>query len=291
MASKFWLAVAGWLCCNFCGYRYGGREYNDGIGSTLFASICTMAVSWTTPDELPTTDWGYKAIAFSMVIWPGCIWGMALFHLLSRAKDQAACLWLILSPLLAMLLGMPVLRRASILRTKPDFSWRIAAGLSWIGIVIGHILSKSSVGHTIEHHISGLFGPLATSKALTTSFCAAIMFFSMARMVQSHSRTVQVLQLSKRIPVDTIIPFSFPPLWGVSGPWHAIAWTVALALCVWSLADPQARALLGSTSIAAALDGVPPSFCRSNRGTILRCLYASISACSHQHDVCHLCIR
>ncbi|USW49396.1 hypothetical protein Slin15195_G027150 [Septoria linicola] len=197
----------------------------------------------------PETHISYKCFAASLIIWLGALWAMVLFHLFSSAEGQAACMLLIVSPALAVLLGLPVFAQRHTLGRKADSHWRVAAGLSWVGILAGHTLSRSCTGDLIDNFVSGLnLFPKLTGTTGTT-----IMLLSMARIVRGQSRAAKDLHATETIPTDSVGPFEYPPQWVDLEPRFVVTWTIGLALCVSTIKNPWGRAALVSTSAAIVL--------------------------------------
>lgn len=252
----FPLALLSWLLTDILGLKFSRNhktyyQYNRGIGTSLFATICTILASQTYNPISPVDGYQDNVVAMSMVLWPGWLWGMVGYALLEGAEGRRECVWLVMGPLCVVLLGRAALGR--MLGGKVE--WRVEIGLIWMGIVMGHFLGQSDLGHGIEEFISGVLGPTITSipRVLVLLGGVATMFLSLARITHSHSLAIKEPEMVKKIPQEAIIPFRFPPFWGVSGSLYVTTWTIGLALCVGSLEYAQARAILGSMSIAIIL--------------------------------------
>ena len=258
MALKFALAGFSSLACYACGLRYD-ENFNSGIGAMLFTSITTS--HFDNQDIGPIdSQTDYIVHALALVLWPGFQWGVSLYWLLEAAESRVESVWMITSPLLIVSLGVPILANANrhILGRGPLSTWRIVTGLSWIGILVGYILSTGSLGGTIDNVLSDL----APFRPLTAIMGAWIMFSSVERLAQDHMQAAKDLQSSaKSIPTDTLIPGSFPPFWGLQGPVCLMTWTVGLALCVSAVENSWIWAGLMSMSVAIVLTiGYLPPF-------------------------------
>lgn len=246
------LAGVASLACFGCDGRF-----NSGICTMLFTSI-VVSSSDDQPLGPPDDHISYIICAIPQIIAPGWLWGLSLYCLFEAAESRAECVWMIISSLLIIPLGLPILANINRRKLNPVSTPRIVAGLSWVAISTGSLFSKSRLGLTLDDYVFGLLG---ACPRLTATIGGAIMFVSVARLAQSHSQTASELASSKRLPTDTLIPMSFPPFWGLQGQTCLITWTAGLALCVGAIEDSWVRALLVSMSVAVVLTiGYLPPF-------------------------------
>lgn len=257
MASKFLLAVAAWIAYDVVGGKYDARHHR-GIGPVVFASICTWIASHE-PLGLPEDDVGHKIIVLSLILWPGWLWGMAMYPLFSATQERSECLWIMASSSLVVWLGLCILVRCLPVR-EPLQKWRCATTLGSVGLVTGHLLSKSNVGGTISNQLGSALSSLPSSSAIQLLVGLATMVFSAARIRQDHSNAAKNILSKSSVPRDFIALKSLPPFWGVQGPLHILSWITGLALCASIVDNAQARAILVSTSIAMfmMLASIPP---------------------------------
>ena len=257
MASRFLLAVAGWVSYDVLGGMYD-PEHHRGIGPVIFASICTWIASHD-PPGLPEDDIGHEIIALSLILWPGWIWSMASYALFSDTQEKSECIWIMTLSSLVVWLGLPMLAQCMPTRDA-SHQWRFATALGSMGVVTAHVLSKSNVGATVSNRLDSALSCLSSSSATQMLAGLATMMFSAFRMRQHCLNAAKTLLSGGGVPKNAIAPNSFPPFWGVRGPLHILSWITGLALCASVVDKPQTRALLISASIAMLiiLASIPP---------------------------------
>lgn len=288
MASKFLLAVAGWVSYDVLGGMYD-QEHHRGIGPVIFASICTWIASHD-PLGLPEDDIGHKIIALSLILWPGWIWSMAAYALFSDTQERSECIWIMTLSSLMVWLGLPVLAQCMPTRDALH-QWRFATALGSMGVVTGHVLSKSNVGGTVSHRLDSALSCLSSSPAIQMLAGTATMMFSAFRMRQHHLYAAKIFLSRGSGPKNSIAPNSFPPFWGVRGPLHILSWIIGLALCASVVDSSQIRATLVSVSIAIfmILASIPPFL--GKRGPLSFEGYTRLLAVLHVAPASIICCR
>jgi hypothetical protein len=227
------------------------RYRNSGILPMIFSSTLLILKDFDDPSgTFPTYDTGDKIVALSMVFWPGVMWAIAAGAVVADAEDATTCSWLILSPLLTVLVGLPILRLL-IQSRRPLRDWRIATGLATAGIVAGHFVRNSSLGQRINHDLAVMLSPFADYPLGTIVLGISMITYATTDIRTCRLRAADNPRLVEKLPTNTLILMNLPPsACGWSGP---ILWTLGLALCTSSMVHAEARAAFVAASVAIYL--------------------------------------